>query len=184
MSAPSSSRAVSSVIATVLMVAIVVILAATISVYGLGFADDITRPGPLVGQSSGELVSQDGNDGGIVRIRHIAGDTVQVRNMEIVVDATEACGKQSRLVGLPATSGNSISDSNIEGDDIFDEGSYNSDRTPDKNAIHRSEYATGDEIAFRIPSTDCSIDRGEEIEVRVVHTPTNSVIITQTLTVT
>jgi FlaG/FlaF family flagellin (archaellin) len=166
------------------MVAIVVVLAATVSVFALGFTDEANQPGPIVGQSSGTLVSQDGTDGGIVRIQHIAGDTIQVSNMEIVVDATEACGKQSRLVGLPATSGNAISDSNIEGDDIFDEGSYNSDRTPDKNAIHESEYAAGDEIAFRIPSSDCPVDGGADVVVRVVHTPTNSVVVKETLTAT
>jgi FlaG/FlaF family flagellin (archaellin) len=50
------------------MVAIVVILAATISVLALGFTDEANQPGPIVGQSSGELVTQDGNDGGKVNI--------------------------------------------------------------------------------------------------------------------
>jgi FlaG/FlaF family flagellin (archaellin) len=63
------------------MVAIVVILAATLSVFALGFTDEATQPGPIVGQSSGDLVPQDGSDDGIVRINHVAGDTVQVTNM-------------------------------------------------------------------------------------------------------
>jgi FlaG/FlaF family flagellin (archaellin) len=51
-----SSRAVSSVIGNILLVATVVILAATISVFALGFTEETTDAGPVVGQSSGELV--------------------------------------------------------------------------------------------------------------------------------
>jgi len=167
------------------MVAIVVILAATISMFALGFANEADRPGPIVGQSSGELVPQDGNDDGIVRINHIAGDTIQVSNMEVVVDASDACGKQGRLVNLPVpSSGNDIEQSNIRGDDIFDQRAYGFDAVPGPNAIHRSEYAAGDEIAFRITGGPCSIGQRDKITVRVVHTPTNSVVIEQMLTAT
>ena len=167
------------------MVAIVVILAATISVFALGFTDETNQPGPIVGQSSGELVPQDGSDDGIVRINHVAGDTIQVSNMEAVVDASDACGKQGRLVNLPVpSSGNDIDQSNIEGDDIFDQRAYGFDAVPGPNAIHRSEYVAGEQIAFRITGGPCSINRGDEITVRVVHTPTNSVAIKETLTAT
>ena len=167
------------------MVAIVVILAATISVFALGFTNEANRPGPIVGQSSGELVPQDGSDDGVVRINHIAGETIQVSNMEVVVDASDACGKQGRLVNLPVpSSGNDIDQSNIEGDDIFDQRAYGFAAVPGPNAIHRSEYAAGDEIAFRITGGPCSIGQGDEITVRVVHTPTNSVVIEQMLTAT
>lgn len=50
------------------MVAIMVILAATISVFALVFTDDANQSDPVVGQSSGELVPQDGFDRGIVHI--------------------------------------------------------------------------------------------------------------------
>lgn len=178
-----SSRAVSPVIASILLVAIVVILAATVSVFAFGFIEDVNQPGPIVGQSSGELVPQDGSDDGIVRINHIAGDTIQVSNMEIIVDASDACGKQGRLVNLPVPSGgNDIDQSNIEGDDIFDQRAYGYDAVPGPNAIHRSEYTVGEQIAFRITGGPCPIHQGDEITVRVVHTPTKSVVITETLT--
>ncbi|MDZ7745976.1 MAG: archaellin/type IV pilin N-terminal domain-containing protein [Halobacteriales archaeon] len=61
-----SSRAVSPVIGTIIIVAIVVVLAATVSIFALGFTDDINQPGPLVTQSSGELVS--GGSDQIVRL--------------------------------------------------------------------------------------------------------------------
>jgi len=181
----SSSRAVSPVIGNILLVAIVVILAATISVFVLGFADQVNQPAPIVGQSSGELAPQAGNDDGIIRITHVAGDTIRVSNMEVVVDASDACGKQGRLVYLPVSpDGNNIDQSNIEGDDIFDQRAYGWDGVPGPNAIHNSEYAPGDNIAFRITGGACSITQGDEIIVRVVHTEMGSVIIEETLTAT
>ena len=180
MSAPSSSRAVSSVIATVLMVAIVVILAATMSAYALGFADDITRPGPLVGQSSGELVSQEGNDGGVVRITHIAGDEIRAGDLEIAVDARDACGKSGRLVNLPASGGDPQPTSEyVRGDDIFDN-SANSVGGPIGEAD--AVWEPGETATFRLASSECRLNSGDSITVRVVHTPTNSVVIKQTLT--
>jgi len=165
------------------MVAIVVILAATVSVFTFGFTEKTTDAGPIVGQSSGELVPQDGSDDGIVRITHVAGDTIQVSNMEVVVDASDACGKHGRLINLPVpSSGNDIEDSNIEGDDIFDQRAYGFSGVPGPNAIHESEFAASDRVAFRITSSTCPIVQGDEITVRIVHTPTNSVVIKQTLT--
>lgn len=167
------------------MVVVVVILAATVSVFALGFTDEVKQPSPVVGQSSGELVPQDGSNDGIIRITHVAGDTIQVSNMEVLVDASDACGKQGRLVDLPVpSSGNDIDQSNIEGDDIFDQRAYGFDAVPGPNAIHGSKYAAGEEIAFRITGGSCSITQGDEITVRVIHLPTNSIVIKETLTAT
>jgi FlaG/FlaF family flagellin (archaellin) len=147
--------------------------------------DQINQPAPIVGQSSGELVPQAGNTDGIIRITHVAGDTIQMSNVEVVVDASDACREQGRLVDLPVPSGgNNIDQSNIEGADIFDQRGYGSDGVPGPNAIHKAEYAPGDEIAFRITGGPCPITQGDEITVRVVHTQTSSVIIEETLTAT
>ena len=181
-----------------MMVAIVVILAATVSVFSLGFADDITRPGPLVGQSSGELLAfQDGSDEQIVRITHIAGDSITVSNIEISVRAECKDGmKQGRIVNLPAEDGNDIDEnddglSQIEGDNIF---SGRSLKTIDNNVdgvsnggalLHGDgQYAAGESIIFRISKGDCEIATGGQVTVRIVHTPTNSVVIKETLTAT
>lgn len=160
------------------MVAIVVILAATVSVFALGFTENINQPGPIVGQSSGELVPQVGFGGGTVRINHLAGDTIQVSNMEVVVDASDTCSKQSRIVNLPAESGDRITDSNYNGDDIFDQ-SFGS--LPDGSALLSQEYSAGDVIIFRLDA-ECPLNSGDTVTVRVVHTPTNSVVIKETLT--
>lgn len=172
----SSSRAVSSVIATILMVAIVVILAATVSVFTLGIADDINRPGPLVAQSSGELVS--GGTNQIVRLTHIAGDSLTVSNLEIVVDAQDACGGKSRIVNLPT---NTLGPENYNGDDIFD---YFS---PDGGQLDTSADGTwepGETASFRLASGECELNSDDKITVRVIHTPTRSVVIQESLITT
>lgn len=162
------------------MVAIVVTLAATISTFALGYADELRSPAPVVGESSGELVPQEGDSGGIVRVTHLGGDTLQASNLEIVVDAREACGKTGRLVNLPASGGDPRpEDEYVSGDDVFDN-SYNSVGGPIGEAGGR--WDAGETSSFRIAKSECELDQGETITVRVVHTPTNSVVIEETLT--
>ena len=178
----SSSRAATPVIANILLVAIVVILAATISVLALGFTDEANQPGPIVGQSSGELVTQDGNEGGKVSITHIAGDTLSASNLKIAVNAQEACEKSGRLVNLPASGGDPVPTSEyVRGDDVFDN-SYNSVGGPIGQA--GGQWQAGETATFRIAKTECRLNAGDEITVSVVHTPTNSVVIKETLTAT
>jgi flagellin-like protein len=49
------NRAATPVIATILMVAIVVVLAATISVLFLGVTEDVNEPAPNVADTTGEF---------------------------------------------------------------------------------------------------------------------------------
>ncbi|QDX40659.1 type IV pilin [Salarchaeum sp. JOR-1] len=175
----SSSRGVSPAIGTILMVAVVVVLAATISVFALGFLNDLNQPAPMVAQSSGDLVyDRPGSNDQIVRLTHVAGDDLAVSELEIVVDATDACGKESRIVSLPT---NTLGSANYNGDDIF---AYYS---PDGGQLDTSAdgtWSAGGTATFRIASSECEINEGDTITIRVVHTPTNSVIIKETLTAT
>jgi FlaG/FlaF family flagellin (archaellin) len=161
------------------MTAIVVILAVTVSVFTLGVADEITQPGPVVGQSSGELLyDRPGSNDQIVQLTHIAGDSVDVSKLEIAVDATAACGKQSRIVNLPT---NTLGSANYNGDDIFD---YFS---PDGGQLDTSAdgtWSAGETATFRLASTECELNEGDTLTIRVVHTPTQSVIIEETLIAT
>ena len=165
MSVSQRGRGVSSVVAAILLVAVVVVLASTVSVVAFGFADDVARPGPVVGESTGTFVEQDGDTGGIVRLTHVAGDTIQVSDIEVAVDADcSGTTRRGRLVGLPAT--------------IFDQRSLN--RFGGGALLQRS-YSAGDTIVFRIPASKCDIDDGATVGVRVVHTPTNAVVIDREL---
>lgn len=169
-----SERGVSPVIGVVLMVAVVVVVAAAVSLVGVGFVDDLRHPAPTVGQSSGELVVQDGNDGGVVRLTHVAGDSLTVSDLEIAVDAEDACGESGRLVNLPAAD-----DVEYEGDDIFDERPY---KVTGPLGEAGATWRPGETSSFRLASSECDLDSGDTVTVRVVHTPTKSVIVEKTLT--
>ncbi|MGB9954058.1 MULTISPECIES: type IV pilin [unclassified Haloarcula] len=181
------SRAVSSVISVILLVAVTVVLTAVLSAATLGLAEKLDDTAPVVGQSDGAFTPQDGFGGGIVRITHVAGDVIRVSEIEVAVSAD--CGgdgteKHGRLVNLPAKSGDRPQGDNIEGDDIFDEstGSLTERGADTTGALVTDEFRPGDVIVFRIAGGDCDLRPGDTVTVRVVHTPSNAVIIRQQLT--
>ena len=171
------------------MVAIVVILAATISVFALGFTDEANQPGPVVGQSSGEFVGDNGGSNNqIIRITHIAGDSISVSNMEVVVSA---CGETARVVNLPAERFTPtfipFDDTvNFEGEtSLLSEGKGGQFWTA--GVLHEdtsNTFNSGKSFELRIATGRCKVDSGDEVQVQVVHTPTNSVVIKETLTAT
>ena len=77
-------RAVTPVIAIILMVAVLIILASAISVTFLGVTEDINEPAPNVADTTGEFIPGGGGDEQVVRITHTAGDSVGVENIEIM----------------------------------------------------------------------------------------------------
>lgn len=186
-------RGVSSVISVILMVAVVAILSAVASVAVLDVSEDINEPAPQVAQSAGELITNEpgtGSSGGIIKIKHIAGDSVTVSKIEIVVQAECDDGtKQGRIVNLPAGKFNAIrqADGQIEGNNIFDESSLNTlagevDGASDGGALlHNEEYTAGDSIIFRIDQS-CVIKSGNSVSVQVIHTPSDAIIINKHLT--
>jgi len=192
------NRAATPVVSTILMVAIVLILAATISVTTLGYGENIRDTSPVVGQSTGELEPVNGGNGGIITVVHEAGDSVEVENIEIVVDATDACGRQARVVNLPASFPGQYygarqfdDDVNFQGDvDLFAQGfafggeewdarllmdtTENSFDSPDNT------FTAGDSFQLRI-SAVCELTSGDQVNLDVVHVPSNSIIISQEL---
>jgi len=184
------SRGVSPVIASVLMVAIVVVIAATTSVFFFDATGEVGDAAPVVGQSSGDLRVQDGADGGIVRVTHLAGESVDVSALEIAVDATDACGETARLVDLPSShtgfaSNEGFGDENFENDPtILAKSSPAVPPTWSPGVLHENggTFEAGSWFEFRIKGGACPLDAGDEVDVRVVHVPSDSVIITQELT--
>jgi len=101
-------RAVTPVISTILVVVIVVILAATVSVALLGITEYLTEPAPIVTDTTGEFEAGPGTDTQIVRITHVAGDSIEVENIEIIVRASGPGSKlpvETRIVNLPGQKG-------------------------------------------------------------------------------
>ena len=190
-SAGVDRRAASPVIGVVALVAMVLIVAATVGWAGLGFSEQIREPAPNVAESKGELKTQDSFDGGIVRITHVAGDSVEVRHLEIdiTVDAKDGSG-QARLVNLPADRNTPtfqpFDDENIAGDGFVSKGAGSQQWSA--GALHEDTSNTltaGSWFEFRIKGSDSTaieLSSGDTVTVRVVHTPSQSVIIEQELT--
>ena len=183
----STERALTPVIGVVLLLGVALLLAATVSVTALGYAERLSQPAPTVAQSSGEYDRYAGGGGRyteqVVRITHVAGDTLTVADLEIVVDATEACGKTGRLVELPVAGDDPRPTSRyVRGDDVFDnsadavEGPIGTGDVDDDG-----EWSAGETAQFRLAASECRLQPGETITVRVVHTPSDGVVMEATV---
>jgi flagellin-like protein len=172
-----SRRGVSSVVGVILVVALVVILAGVVGTYGLGFVEDLRDPAPNVAESEGKLVAE--GDKQIIALTHVAGDSVEAEEMEIVVDVDgTSCTETSRLVNLP--SDGNLDPNNIDGPDIFDDQELAGaieDGSPDDDGV----WSAGDTIEVRIVSGECGLSTGDRVTVRIVHWPTNSIVVETTL---
>jgi len=187
------SRGVSSVISTVLLVAVAVVLAATISTFALLFAEDVEQPAPAIGQSSGEFVGGTADGDQIVRITHLAGDTVPVSEIEIVVDAPQCDVSEARIVDLPVKDLYLGFSQNIAyGEDLIDTSPTGFQPETEfgvLDAENPDEFEAGSFFEFRINSKEANCGPGgsgfadgDTVTVEVVHTPTNTIIIEEALT--
>jgi len=172
-------------VGTVLLVGLALLLAAAVSATALGFADELTGVAPTVAQSSGtyERYASGGGryDEQVVRVTHEAGDTLTVRDIEIAVDASDACGKTGRLVNLPASGDDPRPTGEyVRGDDVFDNAA-NSVEGPigTGDVDDDGEWSAGETVQFRLSTRECPLDTGDRFTVRVVHIPTDSVVIDQ-----
>jgi flagellin-like protein len=183
------NRSVSPVISVILMVAVVVILAAVLSVIVLGFSEDLDDPAPNVAETTGEFEAGGNSDEQNVRITHIAGDKVDVEEIEIIVRVSRPNTDdiEVRLIDLPGDGyfSYTLADENILGeDDLIDQGPDGTSRiivVDDSNV-----WTAGDTIQFRIavqeadfrdpPDLDPSNPRADELEVLVIHTESNSIL--------
>jgi flagellin-like protein len=167
-------RAVTPVISTILMVAIVVVLAATVSVFILGITEDINDPAPNVAQTSGEFEA--GASAQRVRITHTAGESVPAEEIEIIVRASgPGVDAEARLVNLPTF------DEEKDPENIIS--FFNREIESDDP----STWSAGDTIQFEINSGGADFRDGEdpaadELEVVIVHTPSNAIIVRKTFT--
>ena len=184
-------RGVSEVISVIMMVAIVVILAATASVFFLDSAEVITEPAPNVADTTGNFdIGVDGYQSDqIVRITHLAGDSVDINEIEIIVRASgpaSSLPKEARLVDLPSE-GSDIDEKNIDGkSELIDEGPNPIDGAGPPNLLITSQdsnvWSAGKTIQFRIPTggadfrEDPNGPEADELEVIIVHTPSNAII--------
>jgi flagellin-like protein len=188
-------RAVTPAISTILMVAIVVILAAVISVSVFGAAEDLREPAPNVADTTGEFEVGSANpDNQVVQITHIAGDNVNVENIEIIVRASgpgDNLPTEARLVDLPSDGYFDYSiddDTNVEGNKGLISGGSDAARiivVDDTNT-----WSAGDTIQFEInvggadfrDSAQGDSEEADTLEVIIVHTPSNAILSEHTFT--
>ena len=184
------NRAVVPIISIILMAAVVVILAATMSVLVFDIGDSIQEPGPNIAESSGEFVAGSDDEDQVVRITHVAGDTVDVESIEIVLRVPEQ-GEQVRLVDLPGDGlfTYTLDDSNIQGNtdladdtDVIDQGPFasNANTGPIYEDADDQQWSAGETIAIELSSTsgwDFRTSEYTELEVYVVHTESEKVLI-------
>lgn len=183
-------RAVTPVIATILMLAVVVVLAAAISVSVFDIAEDINEPAPNVADTTGEFritpPDETAGDNQIVQVTHVAGDNVPVEEIEIIVRAFgPELNAELRLMNLPSE-GDRLNDAtNFEGDDIVDEGySPQPKVVVEDTPADNNQWEAGETIQFRISTGGADFrdsaqgdpNEADELEVVIVHTPSNSIL--------
>jgi len=166
-------RAVTPVVSTILMVAIVVILAVIVSVSFFDITDNINEPAPVVGQTSGEFEPGPQR----VRITHIAGESIPAEELEVVVRASGPdVDADARLVNLPEFDEEKDPENIIS---FF----YKEIESNDPNT-----WNVGDTIQFEInvvgadfrePPVNDNPD-ADELTVLIVHTPSEAVIVRKT----
>lgn len=204
-------RAISSVIATILMVAIVVILTAAVSVAFFDVTENIREPAPNVADTTGEFEAGSDASEQVVRITYVAGDSVDVEEIEIIVRASGPGADLPtgvRLVDLPGDGNEprALADENIQGlqgsdaqiyNDFIEQGGrfpFGSDYPGDRIIVvdDSNTWSAGDTIQFSVsvggadfrdPPPNYNEDReADKLEVVIVHTPSNSIISEHTFT--
>ena len=175
-------RAVTPVISTILFVAIVVILATTVSVAVLGVAENLTEPAPIVSDTMGEF---DAGNTQIVRITHVAGDSIEVENIEIIVRASGPdpnLPAENRLVNLPGDytafcGGGVLTARHVQGADrLVQKGCAPNQVITDGDS---NTWSSGRTIQFQIRSGLANFSAGggaDELEVVIVHTESNAIL--------
>jgi len=177
------------VVSTILMVAIVVILAVIVSVSFFDITDNINEPAPVVGQTSGEFEPGPQR----VRITHIAGESIPAEELEVVIRATGPdINSEARLVNLPAE-GSDIDIVNIEGDTGLIDKGFGERGPSDPNQVIIEDYPTDDNTWDPSETIQFGINVGgadfrgsnpdaDELTVLIVHTPSEAVIVRKTFT--
>ncbi|KAA9398502.1 type IV pilin [Haloarcula sp. CBA1130] len=169
-------RGVSPVIGVVLMLSITVLLAATVGGVALSATPDLGHQTPTVARSTGKFVT--GPSGGCgantVTIRHAGGDPVPADELEVAVALPDS---DARVVDLPV-SGTALSASNTDDPDnvVYD---Y---CVGGVIANGGQRWSAGRVITFQLNAGGGTVDPGDPIAVRVIHTPSNGVLAAVELT--
>ena len=166
----TGERGVSSVVSTVLLIAVVLIVAVTAGNYALQFAGATQDPSPQFHASMEPIAASDG----MLVVSKNGGDEVDMDELEILI-RNQNDGTRVRLVNLSATTFDS---SNLEGDGSMVNGSSASGELVVSGGD--GTVSADDSIAIEL----LNADSGDRITVQIVHVPTDSIIWTDSTRVT
>lgn len=168
------ARGVSSVVSVVLLVAVVVILAASVSVFTIDAGGDLQEAPPLVADSAAEYQTGGGNcSTDVVRLSHQGGDAVDLSETRTVVRLPDSGGKEATITGFPV-SGSTLDSSDVEDpDNILD----SSGCVGGAAANGDGEWTAGDSFSFKLNSGAGNVDPGDTVVVLVVHEPSESIVV-------
>ncbi len=180
----SSSRGVSAVVGTVLLVALVAVLAT--GVFAAGSAvESLDDPPPSAVITGDDIVAACSGCGWtdqVVRLRHRSGDAVGLSETAVFV-AVPSRDLEGRLVDLPLAT-NCLGDAHVEGTDLFDGrcGRVGGVLT-DVGTADDGRWHAGESIMFRLRKGSVRLSPGDEVTVRVLHTPSGTVVSSNRLSV-
>jgi flagellin-like protein len=110
-------RGATPVVGTILMVAVVVVVAATVGVYGFSFLDDLSEPAPQV-----DITAEWDEPTRTLTLVHEAGDTIRPSNterVEVVIEDEDETGRNDYDVARGSWTGGSAGDVEISSGDQF-----------------------------------------------------------------
>lgn len=180
----TAARGVSPVVGTVLMIALAAVLATGVLAAGTAM-ESLDEPPPtavIAGEDVTAACAGCGSDDQVVRLRHRSGDAVAMETVEIAVDlpGSEASG---RLVDLPLAT-NCLRDSHVEDTDLFDGrcGRVGGAVTAVGDDADGRWHA-GETVSFRLRKSAVRLNPGDAVVVRIVHTPSGTVLASRRLAV-
>lgn len=169
----ADARGTTAVVGVVLLVAVAVVAAATVGSVVLSASDHLGERTPPTARSTGafETGPSVGCGDNVVRVVHDGGEPLSADAVEVVVRVPER-DASARLVDLPVD-GTSLGPENVVGDRqnvVYD------NCVGGVVANGGKRWAAGREIAFELNAGGGTVTSGDEIEVLIVHEPTDGVV--------
>jgi FlaG/FlaF family flagellin (archaellin) len=170
-------RAVSSVVGTVLLIALAAVLATGVLAAGSAM-NSLADPPPTVVVDADEISAACAGCGPrdqVVRLTHQSGDAVSMADSSIVVSVPTR-EQTGRLVALPLAL-NCLRDSHVDGTDLFDgrcgrvSGAVTAVGT-DADGVWRA----GESLSFRLRKSAVRLAPDDDVVVRLRHVPSGTVV--------
>ena len=186
----STERGVSPAISVLLMAAVALILAAAVGAFVLGLGEETQEPAPVVTAELDreEITGVGGITSGSERIElsHRAGDSVSLTDVSVNTEArcfddallTEDT-KRGGLINLPVDSSSGIQSNNIQGNNIF-QGGGGAVESPLSGSTDKT-WESGETLVYHVDASKCDVPDTGTVTVEVIHEPSNSIIIEESL---